>query len=89
MVISLACLTTAVGLVSACGAYFSEMLRLPYRAVVVAIGLACILVSNQGLAQLIALSGPVLVGIYPLAIADVKYRKYALVFWQSNVGIGQ
>ena len=37
----------------------------------VAIGLACILVSNQGLAQLIALSGPVLVGIYPLAIALV------------------
>jgi LIVCS family branched-chain amino acid:cation transporter len=49
VVISLACLTTAVGLVSACGAYFSEMLRLPYRA----------------------LSGPVLVGIYPLAIALV------------------
>ncbi|MDH0776763.1 branched-chain amino acid transport system II carrier protein [Delftia tsuruhatensis] len=71
VVISLACLTTAVGLVSACGAYFSQMLRLPYRAVVVAIGLACILVSNQGLAQLIAVSGPVLVGIYPLAIALV------------------
>jgi LIVCS family branched-chain amino acid:cation transporter len=71
VVISLACLTTAVGLVSACSSYFSELLRLPYRSLVVLISLVCVAVSNQGLAQLIAVSVPVLVAIYPLAIALV------------------
>lgn len=69
VVITLACLTTAVGLLTACGEFFSELLPvLPYRVVVLVLGVFSLLVANQGLTQLISLSVPVLVGLYPLAI---------------------
>ncbi|MFG5777666.1 branched-chain amino acid transport system II carrier protein [Comamonas sp. J-3] len=68
-VILLACLTTGVGLVSACSAFFSELTGFSYRGVVVALSIFSAAVANQGLAQLIAVAVPVLVGIYPVAIA--------------------
>ncbi|MDL2199151.1 branched-chain amino acid transport system II carrier protein [Halopseudomonas aestusnigri] len=71
LVIILACLTTAVGLLTACGEYFSRLLPLSYRAVVWVFGLFSMAVANQGLDSLISVSIPVLVGLYPLAIALV------------------
>ncbi|HTN30542.1 MAG TPA: branched-chain amino acid transport system II carrier protein [Pseudomonas sp.] len=70
-VIILACLTTAVGLLTACGEFFSELLHLSYRTVAVGFTLFSLLVANQGLDQLISVSVPVLVGLYPLAIVLV------------------
>ena len=67
-VITLACLTTAVGLLTALGEYFSRLLPVSYRTVVIVMGLFSMAVANQGLAQLIAFSVPVLVGLYPIAI---------------------
>lgn len=71
VVITLACLTTAVGLLTACGEYFSKLLPVSYRAVVLTFGVFSLLVANQGLTQLISVSVPVLVGLYPLAIVLV------------------
>ena len=71
VVIVLACLTTAVGLMTACGEFFSALLNLPYRPVASACVLLSWLVSNVGLTQLIQVSIPVLVALYPLAIALV------------------
>lgn len=71
VVITLACLTTAVGLLTACGEFFSSLLPVSYRAVVITFGLFSLLVANQGLTQLISFSIPVLVGLYPLAIVLV------------------
>lgn len=71
VVITLACLTTAVGLLTACGEYFSKLLPVSYRSVVLTFGVFSLLVSNQGLTQLISVSVPVLVGLYPLAIVLV------------------
>lgn len=71
VVITLACLTTAVGLLTACGEFFSKLLGLPYRTLVLVFGLFSLLTANQGLTQLIQVSVPVLVGLYPLAIALV------------------
>lgn len=68
-VILLACLTTGVGLVSAFSTYFSALTGLKYRTVVVLMSVFCTVVANQGLAQLIAVAVPVLVTIYPVAIA--------------------
>ena len=68
VVITLACLTTAVGLLTALGEYFSRLLPVSYRTVVIVMGLFSMVVANQGLAQLIAFSVPVLVGLYPIAI---------------------
>lgn len=71
-IVSLACLTTAVGLISACADFFSNLWpRCSYRSLALAMGVLCALVANVGLATLISLSIPVLVGIYPVAVALV------------------
>lgn len=72
IVIVLACLTTGVGLISASASYFSSLIPgSSYRGMVIALCLASTLISNQGLEQLIAVAVPVLVAIYPMAIALV------------------
>lgn len=71
IIVLLACLTTAIGLISACSDYFSTLTRIPYKFWVVINGLACAVVANVGLSQLITLSVPVLFALYPVAIALV------------------
>jgi branched-chain amino acid:cation transporter, LIVCS family len=71
-VVTLACLTTAVGLISACADFFSELVpAMSYRVLVVILSAICATVANVGLTQLISISIPVLVTIYPVAIALV------------------
>lgn len=67
----LACLTTVIGLISACSEYFSSLTSISYKAWVVILGFICGLVANVGLNQLISLSIPVLMTIYPVAIATI------------------
>ncbi len=71
VIVLLACLTTAIGLISACSDYFSSLTPLSYKAWVVINGIACAFVANVGLSQLISLSVPVLFALYPVAIALV------------------
>ncbi len=80
LIVLLACLTTAIGLISACSDFFSSLTPLPYKAWVIINGVACATVANVGLAQLIALSVPVLFALYPVAIALV-----ALTFVRSKL----
>lgn len=71
-IVSLACLTTAVGLTSACADFFHTLWpRLSYKGLVIAMSLLCALIANVGLSALIGLSIPVLVAIYPVAVALV------------------
>lgn len=71
-IVFLACITTAVGLVSACADYFYRLTgKLSYRSWVVINALLCMLVANVGLDTLIAVSVPVLVACYPVAVALV------------------
>ena len=71
-IVTLACLTTAVGLVSACADYFFRLTsKFGYRRWVVIMALACTLVANVGLNTLITVSIPVLVAFYPVAVALV------------------
>lgn len=87
LVIALACLTTAVGLLVACGEFFSQRLNIAYKYVVLFFVLFSWGVSNQGLEQLIQVSIPILTGLYPLAIVlvvlsllDRCWHSTALVF---------
>ncbi len=80
VIVLLACLTTAIGLISACSDYFSTLTPLSYKVWVVINGVACAVVANVGLSQLIALSVPVLFALYPVAIALV-----ALTFVRSKL----
>lgn len=70
-IVLLACLTTSIGLISACADYFSSLTPISYKAWVMVVGSACALVANVGLSQLITLSVPVLFALYPVAIAIV------------------
>ncbi|MEZ9597919.1 branched-chain amino acid transport system II carrier protein [Vibrio sp. 10N.286.46.A8] len=79
VIVLLACLTTAIGLVSACSDYFSSLTPLSYKTWVIINGVACATVANVGLSQLISLSVPVLFALYPVAIALV-----ALAFLRSR-----
>jgi LIVCS family branched-chain amino acid:cation transporter len=71
VIVLLACLTTAIGLVSACSDYFSSLTPISYKTWVIINGVACAVVANVGLSQLISLSVPVLFALYPVAIALV------------------
>lgn len=71
VIVLLACLTTAIGLISACSDFFSSKTSLSYKHWVLINGSVCALVANVGLAQLISLSVPVLFALYPVAIALV------------------
>lgn len=79
-IVLLACLTTAIGLISACSDYFSSITKISYKSWVIVNAIACGIIANVGLAQLIAFSVPVLFALYPVAIALV-----ALTFLRSKL----
>lgn len=67
--IGAACLTTAVGIVAACGEYFSKLLpKFSYEKVVFIFCVLAFMVANLGLTQLNALALPILIAIYPIGI---------------------
>ncbi|MDE1462051.1 branched-chain amino acid transport system II carrier protein [Spartinivicinus poritis] len=67
--ITLACFTTAVGLMTSCGEYFHECWpQVSYRTFVIICTALTALVANVGLSQLMTLAIPALLAIYPVAI---------------------
>lgn len=83
VLISLACLVTAVGLTCACAEYFSRVLPLSYKTLVVLLAAFSLLVSNLGLTKLIQFSIPVLTAIYPPCIALVALS-FCKDFWREQ-----
>lgn len=70
LMITVACLTTSIGLISSSAAYFHKLLpNISYKALAIALSVFSAAIANVGLTQLIAFSVPVLTAIYPLAIA--------------------
>ncbi|AKM20497.1 MULTISPECIES: branched-chain amino acid transport system II carrier protein [Geobacillus] len=96
VIVALACLTTAVGLVAACAQYFQELTpTVSYRTYVIVLTLFSFLMSNLGLNALIAVSVPVLTMLYPLAIVLVAlsffrrfYRGSAKVYGMALLFTG-
>lgn len=86
VLIALACLVTAVGLTCACAEYFSRLLPLSYRALVVLLAGFSLLVSNLGLTKLILFSVPVLTAIYPPCIVLVGLS-FCKGMWHSQTRI--
>jgi LIVCS family branched-chain amino acid:cation transporter len=83
VLISLACLVTAVGLTCACAEYFSRLLPLSYKTLVILLAAFSLLVSNLGLTKLIQFSIPVLTAIYPPCIALVALS-FCKDFWHAQ-----
>ncbi|WP_430790059.1 branched-chain amino acid transport system II carrier protein [Virgibacillus flavescens] len=68
IIVALACFTTCVGLVVACGQFFSKTIGVSYNMVILITTIVSFLIANQGLNTIINYSVPVLVFIYPIAI---------------------
>ncbi|MDD4779938.1 MAG: branched-chain amino acid transport system II carrier protein [Tissierellia bacterium] len=71
LIVTVACLKTAIGLITACSETFHNMFPnfLNYKLYVIIFTIIACLIANIGLTQIIALSIPVLMFLYPLAIA--------------------
>ena len=70
VVVGLACVTTAVALVSSTASFFDELSngKIPYKLVVIVVCIFSAITANLGLDYIIAIAGPVLNIIYPAAI---------------------
>ena len=69
VIVFLACLTTSVGLVTACATYFVRLYdKISYKTYVVGLSLFSFVVGNYGLAAIIQGAVPVLVLLYPLTM---------------------
>ena len=91
--ITAACLTTSVGIVAACGDYFSSLLpKLSYQKVVFIFCVLAFMVANLGLTQLNALALPILIAIYPIGIVLIvlslveNYVRLPLAMYVGIVG---
>ena len=73
VIVSLACLTTAIGLTSATGEYFSNVTngKLKYETIVVLVCVFSAVVSNFGVGTIIKFSAPILEIVYPVLMALV------------------
>ncbi|MEK4487545.1 branched-chain amino acid transport system II carrier protein [Psychrobacillus sp. FSL H8-0484] len=69
VIILLACLTTSIGLLTACGEYFHTLMpKISYKAFVIFFSVLTCVIANFGLSNIITYSIPVLMLLYPLAI---------------------
>lgn len=72
LIVLLACLTTAVGLLGATSEYFSRLApAIPYRWWVTSFSLIALVVSTLGLESVIAIAVPIIGFLYPAAITLV------------------
>ena len=88
----IACLNTCIGLISCVSEYFHGLFpRVPYAAFAAFFALASMVVSNIGLAGIIALSTPVLNAIYPVAIVLIALSfvpRLAAYRWVYPLAVG-
>ncbi|MDQ0429007.1 LIVCS family branched-chain amino acid:cation transporter [Planomicrobium stackebrandtii] len=82
--ITFACLTTSIGLVSATAQFFYKILpKFSYIFYVLFFAVFSAIIANVGLTQLIAISLPVLLAIYPVAIVLVILSFFDRVFYRK------
>ena len=87
VIVTVACLKTTIGLITACGETFKEMFprSISYKAYVVVFSALTTLVANVGLTNIIAYSLPVLMFLYPLAITLILLALLSPLFKDRQV----
>ena len=86
VIIVLACLTTSIGLITACGEYFHTLFpKISYKMFVIIFSTFCLVVSNFGLTNIIKFSIPVLMFLYPLAVVLMLLTFTSPLFKHSRV----
>jgi branched-chain amino acid:cation transporter, LIVCS family len=86
VIIVLACLTTSIGLITACGEYFHTLFpKISYKVFVTIFSTFCLVVSNFRLTNIITYSIPVLMFLYPLAVVLMLLTFASPLFNHSRV----
>lgn len=87
VIVTLACLTTAIGLTSATGQYFSKLSnnKIKYEVIVTGVCLFSLVVSNFGVDKIIQFSAPILTVIYPPTIVLVVFTLIGQSIKNDNV----
>lgn len=82
LIVTLACLKTAIGLITACSETFEDMFpdRLGYRVYACIFTVVSFLIGNVGLTQIITLAVPLLMFLYPLAITLILLALFSSLF---------
>nr|WP_309101550.1 branched-chain amino acid transport system II carrier protein [Fredinandcohnia onubensis] len=89
LIFTLACFTTVVGLTTACGQYFTNLLpKVTYKSVVLLVTLVGFTLSNLGLVQILKVSVPFLVMTYPLLIVLVVLTFFSRYFKNTKAVYG-
>ncbi|MFB2539551.1 MULTISPECIES: branched-chain amino acid transport system II carrier protein [unclassified Acinetobacter] len=82
LIVLLACLSTSIGLITACGEYFNRLVpSLSYHKWVLIFSISSFVFANFGLSNIIKFSIPALMLLYPLTIAII-----ALAFLNNLFG---
>jgi|GEM_PF-3479 len=71
--VSMACLTTAIGLTVVCGEYFNKLSygKFNYRMVCVAVAAISFVLANAGVETIVSVAVPVLITLYPVVMVLV------------------
>ncbi|RDY24797.1 branched-chain amino acid transport system II carrier protein [Romboutsia maritimum] len=87
LIVGLACLTTAIGLVSATGQYFTKITngKLKYETIVIGVCIFSAIVSNFGVSTIIKFSAPILSIIYPATISLVMLTLFGDKIKNDNI----
>jgi branched-chain amino acid:cation transporter, LIVCS family len=86
IIILLACLTTSIGLMTACGEYFHTLIpKFSYKMWVLFFSVVSFVIANFGLANIINYSIPVLMFLYPLSIALMLLTFVSKLFNHSRI----
>ncbi|WP_066256175.1 branched-chain amino acid transport system II carrier protein [Neobacillus drentensis] len=86
VIILLACLTTSIGLMTACGEYFHTLVpKVSYKMWVLIFSLVSFVIANFGLSNIINYSIPVLMFLYPLAVALMLLTFLSKLFNHSRL----
>lgn len=90
IIVTLACLKTAIGLITACSETFQKLFpnSLSYRSYVALFTIISCLFANVGLTQIISLSIPVLMFLYPLAITLIILAFLSPLFKHRQIVYG-
>ncbi len=86
-IVSVACIKTAIGLISSCSNIFVEMFpnTLSYKAYAICFTLFSIAVANVGLSNIISFSIPVLMFAYPITIVSIILGLFTKKFSDSRI----
>lgn len=86
IIVTLACLKTAIGLICACAEMFNQLFpKIAYKTFVHIFSLISMLIANVGLTSIIQISVPVLMFLYPLAITLVILAFLSPLFHHKKI----